>query len=222
MPVTCSASLRRWTLAPLAGRRIAIVDAAQAQGASRLAAPRAASESSPPPALPARISAPGDAGAVLTASDEIAHRLRALGTTAAGQVSASRNRLQLASTLQAVVLSAKLRASPVERRAAGGAAMRRAARGHPDPPGHAARQSAHLAPLRGACRGGRLLSRLAAAGIGAGIHTRCRSTCKAPSASGQRATRSRAPRRDPVLPLFAEITPAQQERTVAVLKQALS
>jgi dTDP-4-amino-4,6-dideoxygalactose transaminase len=225
-------------LEPLvAGRRIEIVeDAAQAQGASRLG--RAAGSFGAVAATsfyPGKnLGAYGDAGAVLTASGEIAQRVRALRNYGSEvkyhhPETGFNSRLD---TLQAVVLSAKL-----ARLADWNAARRRAAqRYHELLAGIAGVQLPatlpgnqhvwHLYVIR-VPRRDQVLAQLAAAGIGAGIHYPM--PIHLQGAYRQRGHRAgdfpvaeRAAGEILSLPIFAEITPAQQERTAAALKQALA
>ena len=225
-------------LAPLAaGRRITIVeDAAQAQGASRHG--RSAGSFGAVAATsfyPGKnLGAYGDAGAVLTPSDEIAQRVRALRNYGSEvkyhhPETGFNSRLD---TLQAVVLSAKL-----ERLADWNAARRRAAQrydqlltGTPGlqlPATLSGNQHIwHLYVVR-VPRRDEVLARLAAAGIGAGVHYPVPIHLQgAYRHQGHRAgdfpVAERAAAEVLSLPIFAEITPAQQERTALVLKQALS
>jgi dTDP-4-amino-4,6-dideoxygalactose transaminase len=224
--------------APLAeGRRIAIVeDAAQAQGASRhgrsagsLGAVAATSF------YPGKnLGAYGDAGAVLTASDEVAQKLRALRNYGSEvkyhhPETGFNSRLD---TLQAVVLSAKLR-----RLADWNAARRRAAQRYDELlagmpgvrlpvtlPGN--QHIWHLYVVR-VPRRDQVLARLAAAGIGAGVHYPVPIHLQGAyrhrrHRAGDFPVAERAAAEVLSLPIFAEITPAQQERTVAALEQALS
>ena len=133
-------------------------------------------------------------------------------------------------TLQAVVLSAKLKRLAAGTRRAGAAAapLRRAAR--PSSPGvsRCRRRCAgnehvfHLYVVRVPHRD-EVLERLEADGIGAASTTRCPSTCRGPSrTSGSAAATSRSPRRGAEilsLPMYPEITPEQQARVVAVLRR---
>ena len=225
-------------LTPLAAdRRIAIVeDAAQAQGASRHGRSAggfgivAATSFYPGKNLGAY----GDAGAVLTSSDEIAQRLRALRNYGSDvkyhhPETGFNSRLD---TLQAVVLSAKL-----AHLADWNAARRRAAQRYDELlagtpgvtlpvtlPGN--QHIGHLDVVR-VPRRDEVLARLAAAGIGAGIHYPVPIHLQGAfrhlgHGKGDFPVAERAAGEILSLPLFAEITPAQQERTVAVLKQALS
>lgn len=225
-------------LEPLvAGRRIEIVeDAAQAQGASRLG--RAAGSFGAVAATsfyPGKnLGAYGDAGAVLTASGEIAQRVRALrnyGSEVKYQHPETGFNSRL-DTLQAVVLSAKL-----ARLADWNAARRRAAQRYHEllasipgvrlPATLAGNQHVwHLYVIR-VPRRDQVLAQLAAAGIGAGIHYPM--PIHLQGAYRQRGHRAgdfpvaeRAAGEILSLPIFAEITPAQQERTAAALKQALA
>ncbi len=225
-------------LAPLvAGRRIAIVeDAAQAQGASRhghsAGSFGAVAATSFYPGK--NLGAYGDAGAVLTASDEIAQRVRALrnyGSEVKYQHPETGFNSRL-DTLQAVVLSAKL-----ARLADWNAARRRAAQRYDQLlaglpglqlpatlPGN--QHVWHLYVVR-VPRRDEVLEGLAAAGIGAGVHYPL--PIHLQGAYRQRGHRpgdfpvaERAAGEILSLPIFAEITAAQQERTAAVLGQALA
>ena len=225
-------------LTPLAaGGRITIVeDAAQAQGASRHG--RSAGSFGAVAATsfyPGKnLGAYGDAGAVLTTSDEIAKQVRALRNYGSEvkyhhPETGFNSRLD---TLQAVVLSAKL-----ERLADWNAARRRAAQRYDELlagtpgiqlpatlPGN--QHIWHLYVVR-VPRRDEVLARLAAAGIGAGIHYPVPIHLQGAyrhlgHGKGDFPIAERAAGEILSLPIFAEITPAQQERTVAVLKQALS
>lgn len=221
----------------VAGRRIAILeDAAQAQGASRHG--RSAGSFGAVAATsfyPGKnLGAYGDAGAVLTASDEIAQRVRALrnyGSEVKYQHPETGFNSRL-DTLQAVVLSAKL-----ARLADWNAARRRAAQRYDElltgipglrlPATLAGNQHVwHLYVVR-VPRRDEVLARLTEAGIGAGIHYPLPIHLQ-----GAYRQRGHAPGDFPVaeraageilsLPIFAEITPAQQERTAALLRKALA
>jgi dTDP-4-amino-4,6-dideoxygalactose transaminase len=222
---------------PLAARAGAVVveDAAQAQGARRHGVPVGGlGDAAATSFYPGKnLGAYGDAGAVLTGDGELAARVRLLrehGSPRKYQHTELGFNSRL-DTLQAVVLSAKLR------RLAGWNAARRAA---------AARYDALLAALPGVVRPvvaagnepvwhlyvvrvadrDRVLAELTAAGIGAGIHypTPLHLT-------GAFAHLGYGPGAFPVaertagellsLPLFPEITGGQQERVVAVLAGAL-
>jgi dTDP-4-amino-4,6-dideoxygalactose transaminase len=225
-------------LAPLLeGRRISIVeDAAQAQGAARNG--RAAGSLGVVAATsfyPGKnLGAYGDAGAVLTASDEIAQRVRALrnyGSEVKYQHPETGFNSRL-DTLQAVVLSAKL-----ARLSEWNAARRRAAQRYHEllasipgvklPATLSGNQHVwHLYVVR-VPRRDQVLASLLEAGIGAGIHYPL--PIHLQGAYRQRGHRAgdfpvaeRAAGEILSLPIFAEITPAQQERTAAVLKQALA
>ena len=225
-------------LAPLtAGRRIAIVeDAAQAQGASRDGRSAgcfgAVAATSFYPGK--NLGAYGDAGAVLTASEPIAKRVRALrnyGSEVKYQHPETGFNSRL-DTLQAVVLSAKLK-----RLADWNAARRRAAQRYDEMlvgtpgltlpttlPGN--QHIWHLYVVR-VPRRDEVLARLAAAGIGAGVHYPVPIHLQGAfrhreHRAGDFPVAERAAKEVLSLPIFAEITQSQQERTVAVLKQALS
>ena len=175
----------------------------------------------------------GDAGAALTNSGELAARMRMIADHGSRhkydhEVIGFNSRLD---TLQAVVLSAKLR------RLAGWNAARQAA---------AARYNAlmsgveevirprvldgndhvwHLYVVRVPDRD-QVIKELHAAGIGAGIHYPVPVHLSSAFASlgyaeGAFPVAERAAREILSLPLFPEITPAQQERVVSVLSAAL-
>ena len=224
-------------LAPLvAGGRIALVeDAAQAQGAQRSGRPAgglgvAAGTSFYPGK---NLGAYGDAGAVLTDTDAVADRIRALRNYG-GTVKYDHRELGFNSrldTLQAVVLSAKLR-----RLAAWNEARRAAARrydallaGVPDVrlpatlPGneHVWHLYAVRVPRRDA-----VLARLTAAGIGAGVHYPVPIHLQPAFAQlghgpGAFPEAEQSARELLSLPLFPHITEAQQERVAAELRAAL-
>ena len=224
-------------LAPLLeGRRIAVVeDAAQAQGAERNG--RAAGSFGDVAATsfyPGKnLGAYGDAGAVLTASDEIAQRVRALRNYGSEvkyhhPETGFNSRLD---TLQAVVLNAKLA------RLAGWNAARRSAaqRYHEllaDIPGVKLPATLpgnehvwHLYVVRVPGRD-RVLKELQAAGIGAGIHYPvpihlAPAFARLGYAEGSFPVAERTADQLLSLPIFAEITPEQQQRVVDTLKAAL-
>jgi dTDP-4-amino-4,6-dideoxygalactose transaminase len=222
---------------PLAGRIGAWVveDAAQAQGASRKGVRagglgHAAATSFYPGK---NLGAYGDAGALLTASDDVAARARMIRDHGSPrkyehEVIGVNSRLD---TLQAVVLSAKLR------RLAGWNAARREA---------AARYDALLVDLPGVIRPrtlednehvwhlyvvrvpdrDRVLKELHAAGIGAGIHYPApihmtRAFNELGYSEGTFPNAERMAGQLLSLPLFAEITAQQQERVVSVLSAVL-
>lgn len=224
-------------LMPLAEKTGAWVveDAAQAQGARREnnnagALGHVAATSFYPGK---NLGAYGDAGAVLTDSGDIAARIRMIRDHGSRQkydhdIIGLNSRLD---TLQAVVLSAKLR------RLAGWNEARRAA---------AKRYDALLAEaeyiVRPRVLGGnepvwhlyvvrvpdrdRVIKELHAAGIGAGIHypvplhlTQALAGLGYPE--GAFPVAERVARQILSLPLFPEITPAQQERVVSVLRAAV-
>ena len=218
-------------------RRIAIVeDAAQAQGATRHG--RCAGTFGVVAGTsfyPAKnLGAYGDAGAVLTTSDAIAQRVRALRNYGSEikYVHAETGFNSRLDTLQAVVLNAKLK-----HLASWNADRRRAARRYDDLlagtpglilpvtlPGN--EHIWHLYVVR-VPRRDDVLARLTAAGIGAGIHyPKPIHLQGAFRQLGHRAgdfpVAERTAGEILSLPLFAEISPDQQERVVAVLKQALS
>jgi dTDP-4-amino-4,6-dideoxygalactose transaminase len=219
------------------GRRIAIVeDAAQAHGATRhgrgAGSFGAAAGTSFYPAK--NLGAYGDAGAVLTASDAIAQRVRALrnyGSEIKYQHTETGFNSRL-DTLQAVVLNAKLKRLSEWNAARGRAARRYAERLAGIPglilpvtlPGN--EHVWHLYVVR-VPRRDDVLARLAAAGIGAAVHY------PAPihltgafrqlgHRTGDFPVAERSAGEILSLPMFAEITPAQQEQVASVLAQALS
>jgi dTDP-4-amino-4,6-dideoxygalactose transaminase len=224
-------------LLPLAARAGAWVveDAAQAQGARREgksagALGHAAATSFYPGK---NLGAYGDAGAVLTDSDDLAARIQMIRDHGARQkydhdVIGLNSRLD---TLQAVVLSAKLR------RLAGWNEARRAAAGRYDALLAGAADIIvprvldgnepvwHLYVVRVPDRD-RVIKELRAAGIGAGIHypvplhlTGALTGLGYPE--GAFPVAERAAREIVSLPLFPEITPAQQERVVSALMAAV-
>ena len=218
-------------------RQIAIVeDAAQAQGATRHG--RCAGTFgvvSGTSFYPAKnLGAYGDAGAVLTTSDEIAQRVRALRNygSEVKYVHSETGFNSRLDTLQAVVLNAKLK-----HLARWNIARRRAAKRYDEllagTPGLILPTTLpgnehiwHLYVVR-VPRRDEVLARLAAAGIGAGIHyPKPIHLQGAFRQLGHRAGEFPVAERTAgeilSLPLFAEISPEQQERVVAVLKQALS
>jgi dTDP-4-amino-4,6-dideoxygalactose transaminase len=224
-------------LAPLASRAGAwiVEDAAQAHGARRHGRSAGAlGDVAATSFYPGKnLGAYGDAGATLTSSDDLAERMRMIASHGAArkyehQVRGLNSRLD---SMQAVVLSAKLR------RLTAWNAARQAA---------AARYDVMLAGLEEVARPqvlagdehvwhlyvvrvpdrDRVLGQLHAAGISAGIHYprpvhltdafadlgyRPGSFPVAELAAGQLLS----------LPLFPEITPAQQERVTSVLYKAL-
>lgn len=224
-------------LAPLANRAGAwiVEDAAQAQGARRHGSSAGAlGEVAATSFYPGKnLGAYGDAGAALTSSDELAQRMRMIASHGGTrkyqhQVRGLNSRLD---SLQAVVLSAKLR------HLAAWNGARQAA---------AARYDVMLAGLEEVTRPqvlagnehvwhlyvvrvpdrDRVLDQMHAAGIGAAIHY--------PSPvhlTGAFAGLGYRPGSFPVaertagqllsLPLFPEITPAQQERVTSALYKAL-
>jgi dTDP-4-amino-4,6-dideoxygalactose transaminase len=221
-------------LMPLAEEASAWVveDAAQSQGARRNgkgagALGHAAATSFYPGK---NLGAYGDAGAVLTDSDDAARRTRMIADHGSPrkyehEVAGFNSRLD---TLQAVVLSAKLR------RLAGWNAARRAAAARYDallsgcdgvvlPHTLAGNEHVwHLYVIRVPGRD-RVLKELNAAGIGAGIHYPVPVHLTAAFADlgygpGSFPAAERAAGELLSLPLFAEITPAQQERVVSVLR----
>ena len=175
----------------------------------------------------------GDAGAVLTGSEDLARRMRIIADHGSPRkyehdVLGFNSRLD---TLQAVVLSAKLQ------RLAGWNAARRAAAARYDallsgcgeiilPRTLAGNEHVwHLYVVRVPERD-RVLKELHAAGIGAGIHYPVPVHLTAAFAGlgygqGSFPVAERQAGELLSLPLFAEITGAQQERVVSVLKSAL-
>ncbi len=225
---------RLWPLADRIGAWI-VEDAAQAQGARRNGTcagnlGHAAATSFYPGK---NLGAYGDAGAVLTGSDQLAAEMRMIrdhGSVHKYQhdVIGVNSRLD---SLQAVVLSAKLR------RLAGWNVARRGAAARYDsllkavgdvilPQTLGGNEHVwHLYVVRVPDRDG-VLKELHAAGIGAGIHypvpihlTRAFSGLGYPE--GSFPTAERAAGQILSLPLFPEITQAQQERVVSVLGAAL-
>ncbi|ONH28981.1 DegT/DnrJ/EryC1/StrS family aminotransferase [Pseudofrankia asymbiotica] len=222
----------------VAGRDIVIVeDAAQAQGATRHGAGIGSAGPAATSFYPGKnLGAYGDAGAVLTDDETIATTVRALGSHGS-LTKYTHTHLGFNSrmdTLQAVVLSAKLA------RLAGANEARRAAADRYDAylgeaadalgvevvrprvaPGNV--HVWHLYVIRVAGRD-RLLERLRAEGIGAGIHYPYPIHHCPPFAD-------RAPSPCPVteklateilsLPLYPEISDAQQQRVVETLMKAL-
>ena len=224
-------------LMPIAERigAVLVEDAAQSQGARRNGmAAGALGHAAATSFYPGKnLGAYGDAGAALTGSDDVATRMRMIKNHGSArkyehQLVGVNSRLD---TLQAVVLSAKLR------RLADWNAGRRAA---------AARYDTLLAELDEVARPRTLdgnehvwhlyvvrvpdrdqvLKELQAAGIGAGIHypvpihlTEAFAGLGQPE--GTFPVTEQASRELLSLPLFAEITAAQQERVVSVLKSAL-
>jgi dTDP-4-amino-4,6-dideoxygalactose transaminase len=224
-------------LLPLAERTGAVVveDAAQSQGARRGGAGAGAlGHAAATSFYPGKnLGAYGDAGAMLTDSDDVATRMRMIKNHGSPrkyehQMVGVNSRLD---TLQAVVLSAKLR------RLAGWNAARRAA---------AARYDTLLADLDEVARPrtlegnehvwhlyvvrvpdrDRVLKELQAAGIGAGIHYPV-PIHLTEAFGGLGLTEGAFPVTEQAsgellsLPLFAEITDGQQKRVAAALKSAL-
>ena len=224
-------------LLPMANRIGAWVveDAAQSQGARRHgSAPGAIGHAAATSFYPGKnLGAYGDAGAVLTRSDDLAARMRMIRDHGSSRkyehdVSGVNSRMD---TLQAVVLSAKLR-----RLADWNVARRNAA----------ARYDALLSGVNDIVRPrtlegnehvwhlyvvcvpdrDRVLKELRAAGIEAGIHYP-RPIHLTPAFAGLGYAEGAFPVAERTcpqllsLPLFAEITPAQQERVVSVLAATL-
>jgi dTDP-4-amino-4,6-dideoxygalactose transaminase len=224
-------------LLPLAGKIGARVveDAAQSHGARRRGRSAGAlGDVAATSFYPGKnLGAYGDAGAVLTDSDDLAARMRMIRDHGSRQkyeheVIGLNSRLD---TLQAVVLSAKLR------RLAGWNAARRAAAVRYDEllsgcdavvrprtlPGN--EHVWHLYMVRVPHRD-RVLKELHAAGIGAGIHYPVPVHLTAAfaglgHAEGAFPVAERAARDLLTLPLFPEITAAQQERVITVLMSVL-
>jgi dTDP-4-amino-4,6-dideoxygalactose transaminase len=224
-------------LSPLADRIGAwvVADAAQAQGASRNGAcvgniGHAAATSFYPGK---NLGAYGDAGAVLTGSDDLAARMRIIRDHGSPrkyehELPGVNSRLD---ALQAVVLSAKLR------RLAGWNAARREAAARYDamlagidevvlPRTLAGNEHVwHLYVVRVPDRD-RVVKELHANGIGAGIHYPVPvhltpAFAHLGYAEGAFPNAERAAMQILSLPLFAEITLRQQERVVSVLSAAL-
>jgi dTDP-4-amino-4,6-dideoxygalactose transaminase len=212
-----------------------VEDAAQSQGARRNgkgagALGHAAATSFYPGK---NLGAYGDAGAALTGSDDIASKMRIIADHGSPrkyehEVLGFNSRMD---TLQAVVLSAKLR------RLAGWNAARRAAAARYDsllsgsgeviPPRTLVGNEHvwHLYVVQVPNRD-RLLKELHAAGIGAGIHYPTPIHLTAAFADlgygqGSFPVAERIAGNLLSLPLYAEITAEQQERVVSVLKSAL-
>lgn len=224
---------RLWPLADRIGAWI-VEDAAQAQGARRNGIcagclGHAAGTSFYPGK---NLGAYGDAGAVLTGSDQLAARMRMIRDHGSvrkyeHEVIGVNSRLD---SLQAVVLSAKLR-----RLAAWNTARREAAARYDtllEDVRRVIRPQAlmgnehvwHLYVVRVPDRD-RVIKELHAAGIGAGIHypvpihlTPAFSGLGYP---GSFPSAERAADQILSLPLYPEITPAQQERVVSILAAAL-
>ena len=221
----------------IAGREIAIVeDAAQAQGAARNGRQAGSlglvAGTSFYPGK--NLGAYGDAGAVVTDSDEVATRLRALRNYG-GEVKYLHPELGFNSrldTIQAVVLKAKL-----DRLPGWNEARRKAAalydqlladvdgvRPARTLPGN--EHVFHLYVIRVADRDD-VLARLHGAGIGAGIHYPVPIHLQGAFASlghgpGTFPAAEAAATEVLSLPLFPGITVDEQERVVAALRQALS
>lgn len=224
-----------------AGERVAVVeDAAQCQGATRHGRPPGAGGIAATSFYPGKnLGAYGDAGAVVTADAALATAVRRLGSHGGlakyvHEVVGMNSRLD---GLQAVVLRAKLA------RLAGWNAARRAA---------AARYHELLAPLDvvrpvtlpgnehvwhiycvripsdgSPDRRDRVLDRMRAAGVGAAIHYPV-PVHRTPAFAGLGYQRGAFPRAERLaseiisLPIYPQITAAQQERVVAVLADALA
>jgi dTDP-4-amino-4,6-dideoxygalactose transaminase len=224
-------------LMPIADRTGAKVveDAAQSQGASRNGTKAGAlGHAAATSFYPGKnLGAYGDAGAVLTGSDDLAARIRIIRDHGSPrkyehEVVGVNSRLD---TLQAVVLSAKLR------RLAGWNAARRAAAEQYDillsglddvvlPRTLDGNEHVwHLYVVRVPDRD-RVLKELQAAGIGAGIHYPVpihltEAFAGLGNAEGTFPVAEQASRELLSLPLFAEITAGQQDRVADALKSAL-
>jgi dTDP-4-amino-4,6-dideoxygalactose transaminase len=224
-------------LLPLAARTGAwiVEDAAQAHGARRNGvAAGSLGHLAATSFYPGKnLGAYGDAGAVLTRSDELAEKMRMIRDHGSRrkyehEMIGVNSRLD---TLQAVVLSAKLR------RLAGWNAARRAAAARYDAmlsavPGVSLPATLdgnehvwHLYAVRVPDRD-RVLKELHAAEIGAGIHYPVPlhltpAFAGLGYAEGTFPVSERAAGQTLSLPIFAEITAEQQERVVAVLSAAL-
>ena len=224
-------------LLPLARRTgIRLVeDAAQSQGARRNGASAGAlGDAAATSFYPGKnLGAYGDAGAALTGSADVAARMRMIRDHGSPrkyehEVIGVNSRLD---SLQAVVLSAKLR-----RLAAWNAARRSAAARYDEllaDCGAVIRPRTldgnehvwHLYPVRIPDRD-RVLKELQAAGIGAGIHYPVpvhltSAYAHLGYAQGAFPVAERSARELLSLPIFPEITPAQQERVISVLTSAL-
>jgi dTDP-4-amino-4,6-dideoxygalactose transaminase len=224
-------------LMPLAEQIGAFVveDAAQSQGARRHGASAGAlGHAAATSFYPGKnLGAYGDAGAVLTGSEQVAARMRMIRDHGSPrkyehEVVGVNSRLD---TLQAVVLSVKLR------RLAGWNAARRAAAQRYDallaglddvilPRTLDGNEHVwHLYVVRVPDRD-RVLKELQAAGIGAGIHYPVpihltAAFAELGAAEGAFPATEQASRELLSLPLFAEITAGQQERVADTLKSAL-
>jgi dTDP-4-amino-4,6-dideoxygalactose transaminase len=218
---------------------VIIEDTAQAQGAARHGRTagslgHAAATSFYPGK---NLGAYGDAGAVLTSSPELASLIRLIREHGSPskyvhEVIGMNSRLD---TLQAVVLSAKLRRLAAWNEARGQAAARydAALAGLTEVTRPVTLEGNthiwHLYVVRVPERD-RILADLRAAGIGAGIHypTPIHRTRAFASLGSHSAAGSGFPVAERIapellsLPLYPEITPAQQERVVEVLAKALS
>ncbi|MEX1079872.1 MAG: DegT/DnrJ/EryC1/StrS family aminotransferase [Homoserinimonas sp.] len=220
-------------IAASAGAAI-VEDAAQAQGATRHGLKAgtlgAAAGTSFYPGK--NLGAGGDAGAVITGDAEIADTVRVLGAHGS-RLKYTHERIGMNSrldTIQAVILSAKLRRLTVWNQQRTAAAERysrwltgsavtipRSAAGNTD--------AWHLYVVRIAERD-RVLRQLNAAGVGAGIHyptpihlTPAFASARYPRGSFPVAERAA----DEILslPIYPHITPEQQERVVAALMDAM-
>jgi len=230
----CAAMEKLTPLAQAAGAHL-VEDAAQSQGARRNGASAgsfgAAAGTSFYPGK--NLGAYGDAGAVLTSSAELAKKVRALRnygseTKYFHPETGFNSRLD---TLQAVVLSAKLK------RLAGWNEQRRAAAKRYDellaPLSQVQRPSTmpgnehvwHLYVVRVANRDA-VLKKLQESGVGAGIHYPVPVHLQGAFAhlghkAGDFPAAEKAAHEILSLPMFAEITPAQQEQVADALKKAL-
>jgi dTDP-4-amino-4,6-dideoxygalactose transaminase len=224
-------------LAPLASRAGAwiVEDAAQAHGARRHGSSAGAlGEVAATSFYPGKnLGAYGDAGAALTSSDDLAKRMRMIASHGGArryehQVRGLNSRLD---SMQAVVLSAKLRHLAAWNAARQAAAARYdvmlAALDELTRPRVLAGNDHvwHLYVVRVPNRD-RVLDQLRAAGIGAAIHyPRPVHLTEAFASLGYRPGSFPVAERTAgqllSLPLFPEITPAQQERVTSVLYKAL-
>ena len=211
-------------------------DAAQAQGATRHGRPIGSlADAAATSFYPGKnLGAYGDGGAVVTGSEPVARQVRLLGNH--GSTTKYRHdhvgfnsRLD---TLQAVVLSAKLR-----RLAAWNAARRRAAQRYDDLlaslegiavpatlPGN--EHVFHLFVVRVAEDRDGVVRRLAEAGVGAGVHYPVPIHLQGAfrhlgHATGDFPAAEKAAGEVLSLPMFPHITPVQQERVASALRAAL-
>ena len=213
-----------------------VEDAAQAQGAKRNGAPiGGVGIAAPTSFYPSKnLGAAGDAGAVLTRDDHLARRIRALRNYGS-DVKYYHPELGFNSRLdsiQAVVLGAK-----IKHLAAWNEARRQAARRYDELlrgiPGVALPETMpgnehifYLYAVR-VPRRDQVLSRLQAAGIGAGVHypvpIHLQGAYKQLGhKEGDFPETERAAREILSLPMYAEITPEQQQRVAAELRAAMA